>query len=102
MSSVGVAARKGDIGIADSAKGDIRQIGIEAKAVLADPVDITPDGFVLTETWRAVAGATGARVSSSSVSVYPATNAPSRSLGVVASGKQDVQEIDIRTPVAGV
>ncbi|HEY3485277.1 MAG TPA: hypothetical protein VGK49_07825 [Ilumatobacteraceae bacterium] len=102
MSPAGVAVRKGEIGVADRAKGDGRQIGIEAKVVLSDPVDITPDGFVLTETWRPVAGATGARVSSSSVSVYPAAHAPSRSLGVVASGKQDVTEIDIRTPVAGV
>ncbi|CAN5528536.1 hypothetical protein BH24ACT5_BH24ACT5_21330 [soil metagenome] len=66
------------------------------------PIDITPDGHELVREWRGVAGATGARVESSAISVWPQTTANSRDLGVVAVGKDSTTSIVVESPAPGV
>lgn len=69
-------------------------------AVASLPLDVSPSGHTTTRSWRGVAGATGARLTSSFITVQPDTGGSGRSLGVVASGKERVDEILVDSPVA--
>lgn len=65
------------------------------------PVDIPLTGHAESLSWRAVAGASGASVTSASVVVRPVTAGPGRPLGVAAPGRNRVSEIVVTSPVPG-
>lgn len=69
--------------------------------VYSAPVDITPDGHELVREWRAVAGATGARITSSSVSVWPQTTSSARFVALVSPGKSGATSTVIESPTPG-
>ncbi len=69
--------------------------------LFAPPVDVPPSGHVETLSWRGAAGATGARLTSASLTVDPDTAGTSRSLGTVASAKTKVTEIVVQSPTPG-
>lgn len=56
-------------------------------------VSVTPDGYGVGETWRPVAGATGGRVTSASITVHPDGAAPNRSLGVAVGARSSATDI---------
>ncbi|UJP39272.1 hypothetical protein [Cellulomonas palmilytica] len=83
-------------------------VGVEAVAVgvstggyallLPPPVTVPPAGHVLSTPWRAVAGATGARVGRALLTVDPVTSGDGRDVGVVAPAKQPTTSITVRPP----
>lgn len=72
-------------------------VGID-RVALQPAVAITPQGVQLTTPWRAVTGATGARVGSAVLTVDPVTHGPGRDVGTVAPGGDAVQTITVRPP----
>lgn len=80
---------------------DTDVVAHESILQLPPPVDVTPDGHELSLSWRAVAGATGARVSSSVVNSWPNTAASARLLGLGSPGKSTVTSIVVDSPVPG-
>ena len=72
-------------------------VGID-RVALQPAVAITPQGIQLTTPWRAVTGATGARVGSAVLTVDPVTHGPGRDVGTVAPGGDAVQNITVRPP----
>lgn len=56
-------------------------------------VTVPPSGYAVSDAWRGVAGATGGRVTSASVTVRPDLGGPRRSLGVAVGARRRVQEI---------
>ncbi|WP_456788803.1 hypothetical protein [Cellulomonas sp. P5_C5] len=68
------------------------------RVALQPPVAVTPQGIALTTPWRAVAGATGARVGSAVLTVDPVTHGPGRDVGTVAPGADAAQTITVRPP----
>ena len=66
--------------------------------LLPAPVTVPPAGHVLSTPWRAVAGATGARVGRALLTLDPVTAGDGRDLGVVAPGKRPTTSITVRPP----
>ncbi|MET0662487.1 MAG: hypothetical protein ABWZ42_05080 [Ilumatobacteraceae bacterium] len=69
--------------------------------LIEPPVDVPPAGHAESTTWRGVAGATGARVSTSTMAVDPQNAGTGRSLGTVASAKTEVNDIVVVSPAPG-
>ncbi|GEK21069.1 hypothetical protein [Cellulomonas xylanilytica] len=65
---------------------------------LLPAVAITPSGLQLTTPWRAVTGATGARVASAVLTVDPVTHGSGRDVGTVSPGATGVQTLTVRPP----
>lgn len=72
-----------------------------AGVALAEPVELTPDGYQRTASWRGVAGATGVRIDRARLTVDPTTSGVGRSLGVAAAAHGEVTAIDVVSPEPG-
>lgn len=90
----------------NAAVGLVAQQGVgvvhESAYVAQASVTISPSGHVLPTAWRAVVGATGARVDSAVLTVDPVTTGSGRDVGVVAAAKDPTTSITVTPPVAGV
>ncbi|CAM5780276.1 hypothetical protein [Cellulomonas persica] len=83
--------------------GEVSMVVVPQTAYLVQAgVTIPPSGYVVPTAWRAVAGATGARVGSAILTVDPVTYGAGRDAGVVAAGKNATTSIAVTPPDARV